>query len=41
MAAARDHEKRDNKDPDPVIIEKSAKAVVCHKCILHIVGIIN
>ena len=31
MAAAGDEKERDDKDPDPVIVEKSAKAVVIHK----------
>ena len=31
MAAAGDEKERDDKDPDPVIVEESAKAVVIHK----------
>ena len=31
MAAAGDEKEGDDKDPDPVIVEKSAKAVVIHK----------
>jgi len=31
MAAAGDYEERDYKDPDPVIVEKSAKAVIHNK----------
>ncbi len=31
MAAAGDEKESDDKDPDPVIVEKSAKAVVIHK----------
>ena len=34
MAATGNEKKRDDKDPDPVIVEKSAKAVVIHKNIL-------
>ena len=30
MAAAGDYKKRNNKDPDPVIVEERAKAVI-HK----------
>ena len=30
-AAAGDEKEGDDKDPDPVIVEKSAKAVVIHK----------
>jgi hypothetical protein len=31
MAAAGDEKERDDKDPDPVIVEDSAKTVVIHK----------
>ena len=31
MAAAGDEKERDDKDPDPVIVEKTAKTVVIHK----------
>jgi hypothetical protein len=31
MAAAGDEKKRDDKDPDPVIVKKTAETVVIHK----------
>jgi hypothetical protein len=31
MAAAGDEKERDDKNPDPVIVEKTAKTVVIHK----------
>jgi hypothetical protein len=31
MAAAGDENERDDKDPDPVIVKKTAKAIVIHK----------
>ena len=40
VAAATDDEKRDDKEPDPVVVEKTAKAVI-HKNILHGIGIID
>ena len=38
MAAATDYKKRDDKEPDPVVVKKTAKAVI-HKNILHGIGI--
>ncbi len=38
VAAAADEKESDNKDPDPVAIEKSAKAV-CHDKFLREIGI--
>ncbi len=38
MAAATDDEKRYDKEPDPVVVKKRAKAVI-HKNILHGIGI--
>ena len=38
MAAATDDKKSDDKEPDPVVVEKRAKAVI-HKNILHGIGI--
>jgi hypothetical protein len=31
VAAAGDEKKRDDKDPDPVIVKNTAKTVVIHK----------
>ena len=31
MAAAGDEKKRDDKDPDPIIVENTAETVVIHK----------
>jgi len=31
MAAAGDEKERNDKDPDPVIVKKTAKTVVIHK----------
>lgn len=37
VAAAADKKESDNKDPDPIVIEKSAKAV-CHDKVLREIG---
>ena len=38
VAAATDDEKRDDKEPDPIVVKERAKAVI-HKNILHGIGI--
>ena len=38
VAAATNDEKRDDKEPDPIVVKERAKAVI-HKNILHGIGI--